>query len=103
MTAKKIGGRRPGAGRPKGSLNKVAADVRAAAQQYTTEALASLAQIMRDGESEQARVSAANAILDRGHGKPAQVISGDAENPLTIQLTGLADALRAKLDRIAQS
>jgi hypothetical protein len=34
--------------------------------------------IARKGESEAARVSAAIAILDRAHGKPAQAIVGAA-------------------------
>ena len=34
---------------------------------------------MREGESEAARVSAANAILDRGYGKPSQVLAGDED------------------------
>jgi hypothetical protein len=33
---------------------------------------------MRDGESEAARVAAANSILDRGHGKPGQHVDLDA-------------------------
>lgn len=69
------GGKRPGAGRPKGALSKATADVKIAAQKYTTEAVDTLAQIMRSGESEQARVQAADKLLDRGHGKAAQSMS----------------------------
>jgi len=61
-------------GRPKGSPNKVSRDVREAAQQYTAAALKTLADICARGESEQARVAAANALLDRGHGKATQVV-----------------------------
>lgn len=70
MAAK--GGRRPGAGRPKGSRNKVANDLREAAQKYTAEALETLAHVMKTSESDASRVAAATALLDRGHGRPAQ-------------------------------
>jgi hypothetical protein len=66
-----------GRGRPKGSLNKITMDVKLAAQAFTDDALSTLAQIMREGESEAARVAAANSILDRGHGKPKQAIDVD--------------------------
>ena len=69
-----MGGRRPGAGRPKGARNKVTADVMAAAQVYTTEALKTLAYLMRNAEAEAARVAACREILDRAHGKPAQTV-----------------------------
>lgn len=75
---KSKGGKREGAGRPKGSVSKATADVRAAAAEFTTDALNVLAQIMRDSESDAARVAAANSILDRGHGKPRQSVEVDA-------------------------
>lgn len=71
------GGKRPGAGRKAGSRNKATADVMAAAQVYTTEAVDTLAQIMRSGESETARVTAADKLLDRGHGKAPQPQTGE--------------------------
>lgn len=75
-----FGGKQPGAGRPKGALNKATADVKLAAQAYTEEALKTLAKIMKTGASEAARVAAANSILDRGHGKPKQTIDGPGPN-----------------------
>jgi hypothetical protein len=43
------------------------------AKDYAEEALLTLAEIMRnDKEAANARVSAANALLDRGYGKPVQ-------------------------------
>jgi hypothetical protein len=88
-----VGGARPGAGRPKGSLNKATADIKAAAQAYTEDALATLAQIMKAGESEAARVAAANSILDRGFGKPRQAVDLDAQVKAdfsTIELVGVS-------------
>ncbi len=72
------GGARPGAGRRKGTPNKATADVKEAASVYTSDAVAILAQIMQDPEHPAAaRVSAANALLDRAHGKPKQSMEVD--------------------------
>lgn len=73
----KRGGKRPGSGRPKGSVSKVTADVRAQAGKYTPEALKTLCAIMRGSDSDAARVAAAKEILDRGHGKSAQPQTGE--------------------------
>src|SRR5215208_4375802 len=70
------GGKRPGAGRPKGSINKASRGLREIAQAYTVEAIEALAHRMRSAESEAARLSAANALLDRAYGKPTQMIDG---------------------------
>jgi len=68
------GGRRPGAGRKPGVPNKLTADIKALAAQYGPEALETLVRIMNEGESEQARISAAKELLDRGYGRPAQAL-----------------------------
>lgn len=74
-----MGGKRPGAGRKPGSPNKATATVKEAAQVYTDEALKVLATIMKDvKQPAAARVTAASAILDRGHGKPKQSLDIDA-------------------------
>lgn len=79
------GGKRPGAGRPKGAVNKATASVREAAQAFTNDALSTLAEIMRSPEHPAAaRVSAASAILDRGHGKPTQAVELDATVEATV-------------------
>ncbi len=65
---RKTGGRKPG------TPNKATAKIRDAAQRYTGEALEVLRDVMRTGTSEQARVAAANSILDRGWGKPTQIL-----------------------------
>ena len=79
------GGKREGAGRPKGSLNKATADIRAAAQEYSDQALQVLVNVATAGESEAARVAAANAILDRAHGKPTQAVDVDAKIAATVK------------------
>ena len=44
-------------------------DVRTLAQRYTQAALRTLAEIMERGASEQARIAAADKLLDRAHGR----------------------------------
>lgn len=70
------GGKREGAGRPKGSLSAATVEQKATlsdmAKSHTEAALNALVEIATMGQSESARVSAASAILDRGYGKPAQ-------------------------------
>lgn len=68
------GGKREGAGRPSGAKNIATVDLKRSlselAREYTDDALSALSKIARYGRTEQARVSAAVAILDRGFGKP---------------------------------
>ena len=88
------GGKRPGAGRKKkgavASSSVAGLDLAAAlaapvpdeidgiAQVHARTAIAALVKQLTFGASESAKVSAANAILDRGYGKPAVEIGGDA-------------------------
>jgi hypothetical protein len=83
-----------GKGRPKGSKNKLGADVRGLAQVYTAEAILALVDIMRGhGRARerippQARAYAANAQLDRGHGKPPQGHTGEGgQGPVEVHIT----------------
>ncbi len=71
------GGKRAGAGRPKGARTKTTAQLMDAAKAYSAEALETFAQVMRNGESEAARVAAADKMLDRGHGKAPQPQTGE--------------------------
>lgn len=92
------GGKRLGAGRRKGSRNRATSEqlgtLTEMAQSHARVALETLVSIARDGESEAARVSAANAILDRGYGKPVQGIDhkssdGSMTPPTRIELVAL--------------
>ena len=82
------GGARSGAGRPKGSKNRATSEARARlselASEYSDAALDALAHVAKHGESANARVSAACALLDRGFGKPVQIseISGPDGGPV---------------------
>ena len=70
------GGARPGAGRPKGGANPTTRENRATigelARKYANDAIKALVKVATEGDSESARVAAANALLDRGFGRPAQ-------------------------------
>lgn len=66
------GGARDGAGRRSGVVSEAKKELSALAKDHAQAALATLVQIATSGDSESARVSAANAILDRGYGKPMQ-------------------------------
>lgn len=88
------GGRRPGAGRPKKGATKPSSlagldlvaslsapppdEIDGVAQRHARTAIDALVKQLVYGASEAAKVSAANAILDRGYGKPAVEIGGDA-------------------------
>ncbi len=71
------GGKRAGAGRPSGRKNKATVEQKLTleelARSHTETALTVLLQVAQHGQSEAARVSAANSILDRGYGKPRQL------------------------------
>src|ERR1700730_898191 len=49
------------------------------ARSHAEMAIETLAKIAKDGQSEASRASAANSLLDRGYGRPAQFVSGDTE------------------------
>lgn len=66
-------------GNPRGRP-RVVREIRDLARQHTEDAIRVLVGIMNDeGEDARARVAAANAILDRGHGKPHQSVNVQAE------------------------
>ena len=69
------GGFREGAGSPSGSTNKSSPEqsqrLSELAKTYTEEALQTLVDVARNGRTDAARVSAANALLERAYGKPA--------------------------------
>jgi hypothetical protein len=72
------GGIRPGAGRKPGIPNRATREIKALAQEYSERAVATLSEIMLEtGSPAGARVTAAIALLDRGHGKPTQYIEGE--------------------------
>jgi hypothetical protein len=77
--------RRRGPGRPfakgqsgnPGGMAAGTADLRALARTHTVAAIEALAAALADPRT---RVAAAVALLDRGHGRPAQLLAGDGED-----------------------
>jgi hypothetical protein len=62
-----------------GGRPKVIAGVKELAREHTAEAIETLVSIMTNPKSaDAARVSAANALLDRGYGKPPQHLTGES-------------------------
>lgn len=78
------GGKRPGAGRPKGRKDKATGEqlesLTELARKHTTVAIEALVEVASGGDSDAARVSAANALLDRGYGKPKQSVDHTSNN-----------------------
>lgn len=61
-------------------MAKSLTEIRSLARSHTEAAINALLSVMNQPESPPAaRVSAANSILDRGWGKPAQPVDGDGE------------------------
>lgn len=89
------GGKRPGAGRKKGSRAVATIEqggtLAELARRHSGEAIAALVKVMKEAESEAARVSAANAILDRGYGRPPQSHEHTGRNGGPIEYANLSD------------
>ena len=73
------GGMRKGSGRPAGAVNKATSELKRnlseLARQHTNDALETLVEMMKSGQSDSARIAAATSILDRGYGKPTKTAS----------------------------
>lgn len=81
-------------GRIAGVSNKVTSLSRQLAMPFADEAINTLVEVMRDSAAPpQARIAAANGILDRAFGKPRQEVehSGDAAQPLEILIRHFSD------------
>lgn len=105
MAKETRGGRREGAGRPRGARSRATKEHKATlsdlARKHTSVALKALVGIAEKGESESARVAAANALLDRAYGKPSQSheLSGPRGGPIpTMDVTNLTDEQLAALE-----
>lgn len=90
------GGYREGAGRPARTPNKATSDHKSClsklARQHTSEAIETLVEIMRNGQADNTRLSAANSLLDRGYGRPDKApqinIEHTNQHPTKIELIG---------------
>ena len=79
------GGMKEGSGRPTGAVNKATSELKfnlsELARQHTNDALDTLVDVMKSGQSDAARISAATAILDRGYGRPTKTTSLEVMEP----------------------
>ena len=80
------GGTREGSGRPVGVVNKATSELKfnlsELARQHTNDALETLVEVMKSGQSDSARIAAATSILDRGYGRPTKTTSLEVNAPL---------------------
>ena len=82
------GGRRPGAGRPPGVPNRLTRPLRELAALHSEDCIAVLVQLRDHAEAEQVRLQAANALLDRGHGRPRQELDVTQNKGLRVIVYG---------------
>jgi hypothetical protein len=110
------GGRRPGAGRPRGSVSRPNGPLRASraslARPYAEEAIRTLMTVMRDEHAPgMVRLNAIKELCNRGHGRPPQQpIEGLTpplpENPTEDEIvdhfvrSGLAPLFASALDQM---
>lgn len=74
-----IGRGKAGPGRPRGAPNKVTRAMKEIAAEHGESAIAVLANVMNDESQPGAvRVTAADKLLDRGYGRPAQAVEVEA-------------------------
>jgi hypothetical protein len=71
------GGKRPGAGRKAGQRSAEVIAISDRARRHGPEMIEELARLARSAQSEAVRVSAANAVLDRGYGRPPQHVEAN--------------------------
>ena len=84
-----------------GGRPKVVAEVKELARAHTREAIETLVSIMSNPKAAPAaRVSAANALLDRGYGKPPQHITGEGGPSFVVRLPDVAPNAQAWLETV---
>lgn len=67
-------------GRPKAATLE---EIRAIARRASPEMVKVLVDIANSSESDRAKVAAANGVLDRAYGKPAQMLADGEGNPIS--------------------
>ena len=76
-------GRKTG-GRQKGVSNKVTAEIKAAFQKHGAELVEALLALTRS-DDERVRLGAIQAALDRGWGRPAQMVDANVQGEITVR------------------
>ena len=93
MPGSKPGERR--GGRKAGTPNKATLEIRSLAKDFALTAINELARLSTEAQSEQARISACNAILERAYGKSQIGQPIEIELPDTSTVEGINQALAA--------
>ena len=89
------GGRRPGAGRPKGALNLLTRPVKELAADQGSASIERLVWLRDNAESEQVQFAASRELLDRGFGRPKQEF--DVSDDRTIRV--IVERIRSRRDK----
>ena len=82
-------------GRKAGVPNKATSEIRALAREHGPDALKELARLANEAQSEQARISACNALIDRGYGRSQASQLIEIELPDISKIDGITSALSA--------
>ena len=77
---------REGSVRKPGGRPKVVTEIRQLARERGPKAIAARVKVMTKGKSEAARVAAANALLDRGWGRPKQSDESEVTHRYVVEL-----------------
>jgi hypothetical protein len=96
-TFKQRGGRRPGAGRPLGSPNRLTRPLKELAALHSEDCIAVLVELRDHAEAEQVRLAAANSLLDRGYGRPRQELDVTQNEGLRVIVYGPSGDVRPAL------
>ena len=96
------GGVRPGAGRKKGEVSQAKRELAEMAKGHAEMALATLADIAQNSSSDAAKVSAVNALLDRGYGKPSQALEHETKDGELISFYDLSSLTDEQLDSLEE-
>ena len=84
-------------GRKAGVPNKATAEIRSLAREHGPDAIAELARLAKQAQSDQVRISACNALLDRGYGRSQASQLIEIELPDVSKIDGITTALSAIL------
>ena len=91
------GGKREGAGRPVGSVNKATAEVKAYCQEFGEDIISMLVQLAYYSIDPRVRIMAGKEILDRGYGRPPQGVELSGPEGGPIETISLSDKELARL------
>jgi hypothetical protein len=75
--------------------NKATAEIRTLAREHGPDAIKELARLAKEAQSEQARISASNALLDRAYGRSQAGQLIEIELPDVSNIDGITTALSA--------